>query len=211
MKTINEYREKKRLEKESQTAVKSGWKNISGTLLLIISAPILALFLTSHVFQSYEVDGLSMESTLQNGDRLIVNKLPKTIANIADSTYMPDRWDIVVFDRPKQSSIGGSVDHLIKRVIALPGERVTVNDGRVTIYNQEFPEGFNPDQSQEYSASISSTGGQVDITVSNGEVFVLGDNRSNSTDSRKFGSIGVKSIVGTAEMRFIPVNNMQRF
>jgi signal peptidase I len=210
MKAISDYREKKRLKRENQPATVSGWKNISGTVFLIISAPILALFLTSHVFQSYEVDGVSMESTLQNGDRLIVNKLPKTIANIADSTYMPNRWDIVVFDRPKQSSISGSVDHLIKRVIALPGERITVKDGRIVVYNQEFPEGFNPDHNQEYSASIASTEGQVDITVSAGEIFVLGDNRSNSTDSRKFGAINTKTVVGTAELRFVPVNNMER-
>ncbi len=195
----------------AQTDTQKGWKSISSTALLIISAPILALFLTAHVFQSYEVDGLSMETTLQNGDRLIVNKLPKTISNISGSEYMPNRWDIVVFDRPTSSAISGRVGHLIKRVIALPGERVTVRDGIVTIYNQENPEGFNPDANQEYSESFNVTEGQVDITVGSGEIFVLGDNRSNSTDSRRFGSINTNIVVGTAELRFTPINNMRTF
>ncbi len=185
-------------------------KNMSGTIALIVSAPIIAILLTSHVFQSYQVDGQSMETTLYNGDRLIVNKLPKTIANISGSTYLPGRYDVVVFDRPLQSTISSRVDHLIKRVIALPGERVTVKDGVVTVYNKEFPEGFNPDINQDYSEAVSTTEGQVDITIGNGEVFVLGDNRFNSTDSRRFGSINTKTIVGTATVRFVPVSEMKR-
>ena len=189
---------------------RDGLRNISSTLLLLISAPIIAILLTSHVFQSYQVDGQSMETTLQNGDRLIVLKLPKTIANISRGTYMPNRYDIVVFDRPPQSAISANVEHLIKRVIALPGERVSIRDGRVTVYNDEYPDGFNPDVNQEHSESVSVTEGQVDITVSEGEVFVLGDNRFNSTDSRKFGSIDTDSIVGTAELRFVPVSKMKK-
>ncbi len=183
---------------------------MSGTLALIISAPIIAVLLTSHVFQSYQVDGQSMETTLSNGDRLIVNKLPKTIANIAGSTYMPARYDVVVFDRPAQSTISSQVEHLIKRVIALPGERVTVKDGKVTVYSQDRPEGFNPDINQEHSEAVSTTEGQVDITVGKGEVFVLGDNRYNSTDSRRFGTINTDTIVGNATLRFVPISDMQR-
>ena len=189
---------------------KNGYREISSTVLLIVSAPLLAIFLTSHVFQSYEVDGLSMETTLQNGDRLIVNKLSKTIANISGNTYMPNRYDVIVFDRPANANIGKSVDHLIKRVIALPGERVVVSEGTVTVYNKDAPDGFNPDQDQDYQAGISTTPGRVDITVGNGEVFVLGDNRTNSTDSRRFGALSTDGVVGTASYRFIPVNNMKR-
>lgn len=191
-------------------SVLRGLKNMSGTLALIISAPIIAVLLTSHVFQSYQVDGQSMETTLSNGDRLIVNKLPKTIANIAGSTYMPARYDVVVFDRPAQSTISSQVEHLIKRVIALPGERVTVKDGKVTVYSQDRPEGFNPDINQEHSEAVSTTEGQVDITVGEGEVFVLGDNRFNSTDSRRFGTINTDTIVGNATLRFVPISDMQR-
>ena len=196
-----------RVERERK---KGKFKNISSTLLLIVTAPLLAIFITSHVFHSYEVDGMSMDTTLQNGDRLIVFKLPKTVSNITGGTHMPSRWDVIVFDRPGQLSRSNSVRHLIKRVIALPGERVTVADGVVTVYNDENPDGFMPDDGQEYFVSIDQTPGKVDITVDEGEVFVLGDNRTNSTDSRSFGAISTDLVVGKATARFVPVNNMKR-
>jgi len=185
-------------------------KGISSTLALLFLAPALALILTAHVFQSYEVDGDSMETTLQNSDRLIVNKFSKTLSNISGNEYVPNRYDVVVFDRPTQSSISSNVEHLIKRVIALPGERVTVTNGIVTVFNQQNPEGFNPDEGREYIETVSATEGEVDITVASGEIFVLGDNRFNSTDSRRFGSVSVDTLVGSVEFRFIPLNNTKR-
>lgn len=185
-------------------------KSISSTILLIISAPLLAIFITSHVFHSYEVDGASMETTLQSGDRLIVYKLPKTLANVRKTDFTPNRYDIIVFDRPKSAAAPSSVKHLIKRVIGLPGERVTVKDGVVTVYNKENPEGFNPDSGQEYSSGFDTTPRNADVTVGEAEVFVLGDNRGNSTDSRDLGTIPDSLIVGKATIRFVPVDNMKR-
>lgn len=185
-------------------------KSISSTVLLIVTAPLLAIFITSHVFHSYEVDGSSMESTLQNGDRLIVFKLPKTIANITDNEHIPGRYDVVVFDRPAQIAAPNSVQHLIKRVIGLPGERVTLKDNVLTVYNQDSPDGFNPDKNQEYVSSINEIDGSVDVTVGAEEIFVIGDNRTNSTDSRSFGPIHVDLLVGKATARFVPVGNMKR-
>lgn len=184
--------------------------HLSGTLGLIIAAPLLALFLTAHVFQPYEVDGASMETTLQNTDRLIVFKLPKTWANLTSGDYRPNRGDVIVFDRPKQLGGSSSTEHLIKRVIGLAGERVVVQNGSVTIYNAQNPDGFNPDEGQEYAQDILTTPGQVDITVGRGEVFVLGDNRTNSTDSRVFGAISDSIITGKATARFIPLNAMKK-
>jgi len=152
-----------------------------------------------------------MATTLQNGDRLVVNKLPKTIANISGNAYIPKRGDIIVFDRPRQISSSSNVEHLIKRVIALPGERVTVRGGLVTVYNSTTLDGFNPDENQDYSESISTTPGNIDITVGQDELFVMGDNRSNSTDSRVFGPINSATIVGSAEARFLPTDNMRSF
>ncbi len=185
-------------------------KKFTGTAGLLIAAPLLALLLTAHVFQPYEVDGASMETTLQDTDRLIVLKLPKTWANITNGEYRPSRWDVIVFDRPAQLNAPSATEHLIKRVIALPGERVKVDAGIVTVYNAEYPDGFNPDESKEYSEDILTTPGKVDITVGRGEVFVLGDNRTNSTDSRVFGSISEQIIVGKAAVRFIPINAMKK-
>jgi signal peptidase I len=185
-------------------------KSILGTVGLLVIAPFLALFMTAHIFQPYQVDGQSMETTLQDGDRLIVYKLPVTLSNIMNNDYTPNRWDVIVFDKPKQLSAPDSTKHLIKRVIGLPGERVVVADGIVTVYNQEKTEGFNPDSGKEYSNDIVSTSGNVDITVGQNEIFVLGDNRDNSSDSRIFGSIPTDIVVGRATSRFLPVNAMKK-
>lgn len=193
-----------------EESVKRGLKSISSTLILLIAAPLLAFFITSHAFHSFEVDGSSMETTLQNGDRLIVNKLAKTIANISGSTYIPNRGDIIVLDRPQQLAVSKNVKHLIKRVVALPGERITVKSGIVTIYNEDNPNGFNPDKDKDYAKDITTTPGSVDVTIGQGEVFVLGDNRTGSTDSRIFGSISTKTIVGKATLRFIPIGSMRK-
>lgn len=190
--------------------ISKGFKNISGTVLLIIAAPLLAIFITAHIFQPYQVDGMSMETTLQNSDRLIVFKLPKTISSLTGSNYIPNRWDIIVFDKPKSLNAPESTKHLIKRVIGLPGERVVVKAGEVTVYNKEKPDGFDPDSGKEYTAGFVSTQGNVDITVGQNEVFVLGDNRGNSSDSRIFGTIPTDIIVGKATARFIPINAMKK-
>lgn len=191
-------------------AVKNGWKNIGSTLAILIIAPILALLLTIFVFQSYEVYGMSMETTLQNGDRLIVQKLSKNWSKIRGKDYIPQRYEIVVFDKPTFVSSNGEVDHLIKRVIALPGERVVVRDGSVTVFNATATDGFDPDEGQEYAKDITVTSGAVDITVGAGEIFVMGDNRNNSLDSRSFGAVSTNFITGIATVRFIPVNNFNR-
>lgn len=184
-----------------------GWKSIASTLAIILIAPLLAIFITIFVFQSYEVFGMSMETTLQDGDRLIVQKFSKNWAAITGRDYLPQRSEIIVFDKPPfLGSNSGDVQHLIKRVIGLPGDRVVVRDGKITIYNVDNPEGFDPDEGQEYAKDILTTTGDVDITVSAGELFVAGDNRSNSLDSRSFGAIGVNSITGVATIRFVPVN-----
>lgn len=180
-------------------------------IIIIVIALGLAFVSLRFFMQAYEVDGQSMETTLQNGDRLIVWKGTKTWYSIRGKSYVPERYDVVVFDRPIFIENGGhNVDHLIKRVIGLPGERVVVKDGAVTVYNNENPDGFNPDNNQEYSESFTQTPGEADITVGENEIFVLGDNRNNSLDSRRFGSVGVVHLTGVAEFRLAPVGAMKK-
>lgn len=194
-----------------KAASNRGWKNIASTVGILLIAPLLAIFITIFVFQSYEVFGMSMETSLQNGDRLIVQKLSKNWSKIRGQDYIPQRYEIVVFDKPSFiSGSSGNVDHLIKRVIGLPGERVVLSNGKYTIYNEENPSGFNPDSGQEYAKDILNTPGEVDITVGQKEVFVSGDNRNNSLDSRNFGAINSDSITGVATLRFVPVNEFKR-
>lgn len=194
-----------------KSSSKRGWRNIASTFGILLIAPILAVFITIFIFQSYEVYGQSMETNLQNGDRLIVQKLSKNWSKIRGKEYVPQRAEIVVFDKPTSiTNNSDNVDHLIKRVIGLPGERVVVRDGKYIVYNAEFPDGFDPDKGQEYAKDITTTPGEVDITVGPGEIFVSGDNRTNSLDSRIFGAINVESVTGIATLRFVPVNNFER-
>jgi len=192
---------------------REGWKSALSTITILIAAPLIAIFLTMFVFQSYEVDGPSMEPTLQNRDRLIVWKLPRTVSRITNKPYVPHRGDIVIFFMHGIAQYDPTQDkQLIKRVIALPGERVVVNDNEVTVYNQEHLEGFNPDDAGKYKINKSDAiNVRIDLVVPKDEIFVSGDNRPNSLDSRTFGPIPVKDIVGTLSYRIFPINKAQSF
>jgi signal peptidase I len=193
-----------------QSHQREGWKSIFSTALIFVLAPITALLLTFFVFQSYQVDGPSMESTLQDNDRLIVSKIPRTWASITGNDFIPARGDIIVFHRKSGGDFGGD-KQLIKRVIALPGERVVVKNGQLTVFNDEFPDGFQPDKTMDYGSVITSTQGNVDLRVGEGEVFVSGDNRDNSLDSRSFGPIKASDIAGKLAYRVYPFDSAQSF
>ena len=189
-----------------------GWRSILSTIAVLLIAPIFALILTAFVFQSYQVDGDSMETTLQHNDRLIVWKVPRTWARITGNPYVPKRGDIVVFTEPSVAQFGQSASkQLIKRVVGLPGERVVVKDGKLTVYNDQYPNGFRPDKTLPYGESIDITPGEVDVSVPKGKIFVAGDNRANSLDSRSFGPIDANNIVGKLAARVFPINNAERF
>ena len=184
------------------------WKDTLSTILLFGGALLTAVLLNLFVFQSYEVDGQSMEPTLHNRDRLIIYKMNKTWSTISRSDYMPKRGDIIVFHKPN-----GSSDQLIKRVIGLPGDRVIVKNEKITIYNKENPDGFNPDDAP-YGGELQPTFGNVDVTVGQNEVFVCGDNRipGASYDSRStLGNIPTRFIVGELVLRYLPFGDFRTF
>lgn len=187
-------------------------RGVLSNLGVIIAAPIVAIFLITFVFQSYEVDGPSMLNTLEDNDRLVVLKIGKSISDIRDQSYIPKRHEIIVFHKRNVSNGVTSDRQLIKRVIGLPGERVVVRDGEVTVYNDEHPTGYNPDANTDYQDNITSiTPGNVDITVPRDEVFVLGDNRDDSSDSRRFGTVESSEIVGRLVLRIFPLNSFKAF
>lgn len=187
---------------------------IVSTLAVLIIAPLVAFFLTSFVFQSYQVDGPSMQTTLQNNDRLLVWKLPKTWSRVTGHHYVPKRGDVVVFVERNLPDINEPAGkQLIKRVIGLPGERVVVQNGSVTVYNKENPDGFNPDETLPYGEVISETPIDVDTTVPAGHIFVMGDNRPDSLDSRSaaVGPVNLDDVVGKLVIRVWPINNAKVF
>jgi signal peptidase I len=179
------------------------------TIGLFASAFLIAILLNTFVIQSYQVDGESMEPTLQNNDRLIVDKVPRTLARIDGHQYVPKRGDIIIFNI---DSIPGFVGQkqLIKRVIGLPGERVIVKDGHITVYNPQHPQGFNPDAAGTYTPNQPTTN-DVDISLSNDQLFVCGDNRPNSEDSRYFGPINTNQVVAKLVLRILPVSNVKHY
>ena len=194
---------------------KEGLASILSTVGVLLLAPLIAIFLTAFVFQSYQVNGPSMETTLQNNDRLIVWKLPRTWARITKHAYVPNRGDVVIFNEPVAAEeLGlGAGKQLIKRVIGLPGERVVVKDGTITVYNNQHPKGFSPDKTMDYNKDdiIPETSGSLDITVPDDQIFVSGDNRPDSLDSRSFGPVPLSDVVGKLAIRILPLNNIKRF
>ena len=186
------------------------WRGILSTIGLFVSAFIIAILLNTFVIQSYQVDGESMEPTLQNNDRLIVNKVPRSISRVDGHQYVPQRGDIIIFNEDGLPGFVGT-KQLIKRVIGLPGERVVVANGKITIYNQQHPNGFNPDTSDGYHIAAPTTVGNVDLTLQNNQLFVCGDNRGNSEDSRYFGPINTNQVVAKLMFRILPLDKAKAF
>jgi signal peptidase I len=186
--------------------------DIISIVAVLLSALLLAFGLISFVFQSYQVDGPSMQNTLQNNDHLIVWKVPRTWARITRHQYVPSRGDVIVFNEPGLAEFGQPQDkQLIKRVIGLPGDRVVVKDGVITIYDKAHPEGFEPDKTLPYSKAIPATSGDIDVTLSPHQLFVCGDNRGDSLDSRVFGPVGAQNVVGKLVLRVLPLNDAKVF
>jgi signal peptidase I len=190
----------------------NGLKSVLSTVLLLAIAPLIAFGITAFALQSYQVDGESMETTLQNNDRLIVDKIPRTLARITKHQYVPHRGDIIIFNQANLPDTSfGETKQLIKRVIGLPGERVVVKDGKITVYNKESPQGFNPDTTDGYKITAPTTTGDVDVTLQDDQIFVCGDNRPNSEDSRYFGPVNTNDVVGKLVLRLLPINKAKKF
>ncbi|MDN5274160.1 MAG: lepB [Candidatus Saccharibacteria bacterium] len=185
-----------------------------GLSILIFIACVLigTLLINTYVFRSFNVLGPSMEKTLYTDDRLIVNRLPVTLAQLRNQPYIPERGQIIVFKNPHYNS-GTGDEYIVKRVIAFPRERVTVKDGILTVYNDAHPEGFHPDDNN-HGEPGSPTSGDVDTIVTDGTLFVSGDHRQGdySYDSRSgLGLIPFYDVVGPVGIRIYPLNKIRFF
>lgn len=199
-------------------------KDLLSLIIFVVCVIFGTILLNAYVFRSYNVVGQSMENTLHNDDRVIVNRLPVTWAHFLGREYVPKRGDIIVFVNGDatgpltcQAPSSQTDQYLIKRVIAFPGERVVVKDGVLTVYNDEYPDGFSPDDDtriDDNNGPKKYSSGEVDTIVPEGEIFVAGDNRegAHSFDSRSgLGTIPFCRIIGPTTLRIYPLDKITIF
>jgi len=164
-------------------------------ILYTVVALGLALFIRFFIAAPYIVSGASMEPTFDNFHYLIIDRVSYDLTE-------PHRGDVIVLDLPQNTSRA-----LIKRIIGLPGDTVSIKDNEVTITNNAHPGGFTL---AEPYLDPHNLGGMSGMTVELGpdQFFVLGDNRKVSADSRIWGVLPREDIVGRVFLRLYPFNNL---
>ena len=187
-------------------------KDVINIVIFVACVVIGTTLINAFVFRSFNVIGPSMEPTMSTGDRLIVNRMAVTWAQLQNKPYIPERGQVIVFKNP-QFQPGLQDEYIVKRVVGLPGERVVLNNGVFTIYNAENPDGLNPDALITDEPNGPAVGA-VDTVVPEGELFVVGDNRvgNNSFDSRSgLGTIPLYDVVGPVSLRLFPFTEIRGF
>lgn len=188
-------------------------RDIANLIFFVASVICGTLLINAFVFRSYSIVGRSMENTLYQNDRVIVNRLPVTWAQIKNTPYVPKRGDVIVFENPQHASRQQD-RYLIKRVVGLPGDRVNLKDNKITIFNKDHPEGFDPNKDLKDPMSTEVSGEVNDVEVQDSHLFVIGDHRegSHSYDSRNgLGQVPFHTVVGPVSMRLFPLTNFRFF
>ena len=177
---------------------RSTWRTVAGWVLTVALAIVLSLLIRSFVAHAFHVESGSMEPALAPGDRILVNKLSDN----------PSRGDLVVFARPDGD--------LVKRVIALEGETVIFTEGLVRIGDKWLNEPYLSAGTGTYARAAipncDATEGfeeHTTCTIPEGHVFVLGDNRDVSFDSRNFGPVPRADLIGSAAFQFWPLSDLR--
>jgi signal peptidase I len=166
-----------------------GVRNLVEWVGIIVGALVVALVVKTFLIQAFFIPSLSMYPTLDKGDRVLVNKLSYKLHDV-------HRGDLVVFERPPGQP-ASTIKDLIKRVVGLPGEEIEARSGDVYVDGKKI--------SEPYLVDDVATENLPRQTIPDGEVFVMGDNRGDSADSRVFGPIDEDSIVGRAFIRVWPI------
>lgn len=168
---------------------------------IIIAALLVSLLMRVYVVQTYFIPSASMEPTLQIGDRIIVSKISLDFGSI-------HAGDILVFKAPPSEHCGTSVPDLVKRVVALPGQSISLSkNGYVFINGKKLDETWLP-SSKQGTTYPGPTGTAYSLTtpytVPANHYFMMGDNRTDSCDSRYWGPIPRSDVVGRAFLRIWP-------
>ncbi len=164
----------------------------------IAAITIGAVFvIRTFLVQPFLVSGESMKPNFSDGDYLIIDELSYHFRQ-------PARGDVIVFKYPNDQTT-----YFVKRIIALPGERVKIEDNAVTIYNADHPDGVVLVESYLPKGTVTNRDGQY--TVGQGEYFVMGDNRLYSYDSRSWGMLKTDLVVGLVRFRLWPLTHAAVF
>ncbi|MBI1984830.1 MAG: signal peptidase I [Candidatus Wildermuthbacteria bacterium] len=162
------------------------------TAKICFIALLIVLPIRAFVFQPFLVKGASMEPNFSSGDYLIVDELSYRFR-------VPERGEVIVLKYP-----GDPSQKYIKRIIGLPGETVTVQDGKVSVKNN----GGTAVLKEEYLPQGLETPGFEEVALGDSEYFVMGDNRPFSSDSRSWGTLPRQDIIGRAVVRILPLQEL---
>ncbi len=162
-------------------------------VVIIIAAVVVSFVLRTFAFQTFFIPSASMEPTLQIGDRIIVNKLSVNFGTV-------NRGDVLVFKAPPTENCGDPVTDLVKRVIGLPGDRLSSKGNTIFVNGVAFNENWT--HTEPLGQAITP------VTIARNHFFMMGDNHSNSCDSRMWGTITRSDIIGKAFIRIWPLNRI---
>ncbi len=164
----------------------------------IIKFTLIALAIVipvrTYIAQPFIVSGASMDPTFSSGQYLIVDQISYRFED-------PKRDDVIIFKYPLDPET-----YFIKRIIGLPRETISVKGGEITIYNNENPDGIKIEE--PYITDEHRTTETFSITLGSTEYFVMGDNRAQSSDSRRWGPLDLKFIVGRPIIRLLPISKI---
>ena len=172
-------------ERRRRRASKKGGGVVEFLVILLVSFALVFGFVRPFVVEAFYIPSESMVPTLRIGDRVLVNKFIYRFTQ-------PERGDIIVFE-----SVEGGGEDLIKRVVGVPGDKISVRGGRLLVNGEPQREPYVYKKYPDRSSSAPTT-------VPEDHVFVMGDNRANSRDSRYFGTVPEKKIEGEAFLLFWP-------
>ena len=196
-KTTDSFKNNNVIIREESGAKESIFSNIWSTLgslvLIVLLAYGMSSFITNYCVWHTQVDGTSMEPALENGDRLLVDKMSYHFRE-------PERFDIVVF--PQRIDV-----YYVKRIIGLPGETVQIKEGKIYINDVMLVENYGKEAMEESYTM------ELPVTLGTDQYFVLGDNRNHSMDSRDplVGTVSKNYIIGKAWIIMYPKDRMHIF
>ena len=184
---------------EPEEKKSSRTRSIVEWVVVIGAALVVVLLIKAFLIQAFYIPSESMVPTLKIGDRVLVNKLSYDLHDV-------NRGDLIVFERPPGET-DESVKDLIKRVVGLPGDQIVIKNNSVYINGEQLDESYLPDGTLTKQGRLDC----VDATpcaVPDDSIWVMGDNREHSYDSRYFGPIKSDTIVGRAFFRIWPLSSI---